>query len=140
MMNFKTLSLIGAMLVSTIGVGVAQTLNPLTFKICCPKNVNLTPGNCSPNTKCLLTCTSLSCHQPNHGENGKWNVEFKNSVPSSVSLGQPTAHIVPLANPITLQCIYNNSSTTLVYAPPALQEYNYSQYSSNDCIGFEGNP
>ena len=85
MTNFKTLSLVGAMLVSTTGVAMAQT------PICCPTSVPA--GSCVPTSNpsaCFIDCIVSPCIAGNSTTNKyTWEVVGSPMPPTTLSGATP---------------------------------------------------
>lgn len=135
MINFKTLSFAGVMLVSTIGFAMAQTPTPLTFTICCPQNVSLNTGTCSPNTDCYLACNSSSCQAVSSAGNANWAINFQKAFQGPVPLGPSQAITVINKTPLILKCIYKNN-IDLVYALSPLPYVNSYVSKPSGCMEF----
>lgn len=103
MMNFKTLFLIGAMLVSTTGVGVAQ----VSLTICCPKNVNKVLINqCGSNGNCSGTFTD--------SEGYTWNVIPQQKVAKGENVNVKSPPTSLTLNTQFTQCNNYTGSTSTV--------------------------
>jgi len=128
MANFKTLSLVGVMLVSTAGAGVAQTPTPtpLNLTICCPTNVSKVYMNqCPSNGNCFGTFTD--------SEGYTWNVI------SQPYVTEPTnVNINPLPTSLTLnkqfaQCNYTENTSTV-----SSLKVNLINFSLQNCTVVKG--
>lgn len=121
MANFKTLSLAGAMLVSTTGIAVAQTPVPLTFTVCCPTNVSQVSINqCGSNGNCSGTFTD--------SEGYTWNVisyPYTTEVTSVNVKSSPTSLTL---NEKYVQCNYTGSTSTI-----SSLEINLLNFSLQNC-------
>lgn len=127
-MNFKTLSLIGTMLVSTTGVGVAQapTPTPLNSTICCPTNVpQVSMNRCGSNGNCFGTFID--------SEGYTWNVISHPYVtdPTNVNINSlPTSLTL---NKQYVQCNYNGSTSSV-----SSLKVNLINFSLQNCTVVKG--
>jgi hypothetical protein len=126
MANFKTLSLVGVMLVSTAGVAVAETPTPLTFTVCCPTNVpQVSMNQCGSNGNCFGTFTDSAGYmwnvipQPTVAEGTIVNVK---SPPTSLALDKQF-----------VQCNYNGSTSTV-----SSLKINLINFSLQNCNPLKG--